>query len=146
PSCRHQLSPIALLWVIPDSSDELIATRLKDYDEAQSAWNDKLSSFLVRLRMYAPYSMAVRLDEVIQPGFVRLGKRLEGLTTDRLSKRPIQANTVSELDLHFNELHGEIIMFMRDMLNLVKAQRRKTYTGTRVFLNERNLELFPTWE
>jgi hypothetical protein len=135
-----------LLWVLPDKREELVKERMKDYDQAQTKWNDSLSSFLVRLRMYAPYSMAVRLDDVIQPGFVRLGKQLERLTADRLSGQPIERMKLATLENDFNRLHGELIMFMRDMLNLVKAQRRKTYTGTRVFLNEQNLELFPTWE
>jgi hypothetical protein len=135
-----------LLRVLHDQRDDLVRQRLKDYDTVQTAWNDSLSSFLVRLRMYAPYSMATRLDEVIQGTFVRLGSELEHLTDARLSGRGLDRARIGRLDLSLNELQGEIIMFTRDMLNLIKLQRTKTYTGTRVTLREHNLELFPTWE
>ncbi len=127
-------------------ADDIVKSRFEDYDKAQIAWNDKLSSFLVRLRIYTDNSMAVRLEEEIQARFVRIGSRLDSVTRHRLSGGEIPGRTVSELDTDLNRLHGKLLSFNREILRIILWRRQVTYEGFRLTLTESTLELFPTWQ
>ena len=133
-----------LALVLRHSDDALIKKRLEDYDNAQISWNDKLSSFLTKLRMYTPYRLAVHLEERVQRRFVRVGAQLERATAERLRGNNLPAGSIANLEKVLNNLHGEIITFSREMLRLVLSRRTMTYSGTRLTLSQETLELFPT--
>jgi hypothetical protein len=135
-----------LARILRNPDDVLVKKRSEDYDTAQIAWNDKLSSFLVKLRMYTPYRMAVQLEDRVQDRFARIGARLERVTSERLSGNKPSVSNISDLEKTLNKLHGEIIMFNREMLRIVLSRRKMTYSGTRLTLTKETLQFFPTWQ
>jgi hypothetical protein len=135
-----------LLRCLPGSDDDTVNQRLAQHSEALIEWNDKLGSFYARLSVLATHAMSVHLEEGIQTDFVSLWSQVESLTNKRLSNEKPDRKIVGSLDEEMNRLQGKIIQFTKTMLRLIRAQKVKTYVGTRVDFDESTLEIFPTWE
>lgn len=101
---------------------------------------------MVKLRFYARYDMALRLDKNVQAAFARLGGVLERLTHSRLAGTAISSGDVSQLRIQFNDLNGRVISYNRDLMHVLAVQKTRTYYGKQIELNLDTLKHFPTWE
>jgi hypothetical protein len=135
-----------LLSALQEDDIELIKVRLSDYDKAIIEWNEKIGIFLVKLRFYAHYNMAFRLDESVQSAFARLGSSLERLTRSRLVGAAVSNGDIGRLQIQFNDLNGRIISYNRDLMNVLAIQKTRTYYGKQIELRPDTLKHFPTWE
>jgi hypothetical protein len=135
-----------LAGVLRHGSVKTIGDRLKEYDVAVEIWNQKLGVFAVKLRFYAAYEMALRLEDTIQHKFVLLGADLERLTRSKLAGVSPTTRDVALLDNLLNELNGSVVSFNRDLLNMLIVQKKRTYYGKQIYLDIDNLKHFPTWE
>jgi hypothetical protein len=134
-----------LLIVLQIADSDLINTRLTDYDNALVRWNEAFGIFIVKLRFYARYDMAVRLDDM-QSNFVKAGHSLEQLVRSRLSGANVRNSDIGRLQVTFNELNGRIISYNRDLMRMLAIQKTRTYYGKQIILKRDTLEHFPTWE
>lgn len=135
-----------LLSVLQQDDIELIKVRLSDYDAAVIEWNKNIGIFLVKLRFYARYDVALRLDRSVQSAFARSGAILERLTHARLAGTAISGADISRLQIQFNDLNGRVISYNRDLMHVLAVQKTRTYYGKQIELNPDTLKHFPTWE
>ena len=135
-----------LLSVFQSNDLDLIKLRVSEYDAAVVEWNEKFGVFLVKLRFYARYNMAVRLDRELQPTLVALGTSLERLTHRRLAGETVSSHEIGQLQARTNDLYGQIIAYNRDLMNALAVQQTRTYYGKLIDLKPETLEHFPTWE
>jgi hypothetical protein len=134
------------LSVLQSDDRDLIKLRVSEYDAAVVEWNEKFGVFLVKLRFYTHYKMAVRLDRELQPTFVGLGISLERLTHRRLADETVSSREIGQLQARTNHLYGQIVAYNRDLMNALAVQQTRTYYGKLIELKPKTLEHFPTWE
>lgn len=135
-----------LLSVVRYADDDLVVSRLAEYDSAVQSWNEQLGIFVVKLRFYARYQMAYRLDSEIQPSFVNRGAALESLVRTRREGRPISLAQIAALEVRLNDLNGLLIAYSRDLMNMLAEQKTRTYYGKKEQLKIDTLRHFPTWQ
>jgi hypothetical protein len=145
-SSNGRLLKMRRLVFIMHGPEELIRERLKEYDSAQENWNHKLGIFLVKLRFYAAYEMATRLEKSIQLRFVATGSILERLTNTRLKGLAVPAGAVNDLERQLQKLNGSIVAYNRDLMGMLAAKENKVYYGKEIYLGPDTLKDFPTWE
>jgi len=134
-----------LQYALHRSNDELVKVRLEEYDKILTEWNDRLNSFYVRLKLYTPYEMVARLEN-IHESFFSIGVRLEEAVRRYQQGTPPAVRVIEKLDNDMNALNGVIGNFTRDMLRHVEEIGKETYFGVEVKLKPDTLELFPTWQ
>jgi hypothetical protein len=66
-----------LLRNLPHHGANIFPSLRKELDTATTNWNDKFNSFLARLTLFADHSFAMRLEDEIQPLFVRIAGSLD---------------------------------------------------------------------
>ena len=135
-----------LLGVLRKDDIDLIKARLTEYDRAVVDWNERFGVFVVKLRFYARYDMALRLDKSVQSAFVRSGAYLEQLTRSRLAGQIVSNRDVGRLQIQVNDLNGRVISYNRDLMNMLAVQKTRTYYGKQIELRLDTLKHFPTWE
>lgn len=125
--------------------EKTLEDRRKEYDEALTAWNDKLNSFFIRLTFYARYDMALRLERIIQANFTLAGSRIEALARKRKENNSVLKHEIAPVEKQLNNIQGLLFEFNRDIMRYIKQKREETYTGVTVELTSETIELFPTW-
>lgn len=135
-----------LLYAIRSADDELVRTRLADYDSTLSEWNEQLSPMFAQLTLLARWALTKDLERQLQYIFVISGYKLETLVKMRLAKGSCDNRIANELEREFNSLSRRLFIFNRDTLRVVQHQRTKTYNGVELEFNKSNLEKFGNWE
>jgi len=132
---------------LASGAPEKIATALKEYDDILKRWNERLTSFLIRLPMLADYSLALRLENSIQASLVKIGAALEALAIEQGSGAPVSSKSqYTQLEDALNGLHGHAITFNKCLLDLVHSRRADVYYGKRLKFSRENLAHFSTWQ
>lgn len=135
-----------LVAVLRNKDDVLVKQRLTEYDAALADWNASLNSFLVRLTLYASWDHAWMLEHYIQSSFVTAGGLVEMATSKRLSNEPLTVGTLTALHREMNSLNRKLFEFNRDILDVVRKQKQRTYYGARISLEPKSVHRFGTWE
>jgi hypothetical protein len=135
-----------LLSAIRSSVADTIDLRINEYDKALGEWNESLPRFLVKLRFYAAYDLAIRMEDPLQRVFVAMGANLERLARVKLTGGTIPQDNLDIVSMGLNDLGGLVIAINRDLWNCLTIQKTKTYYGKRIQLSEDTLEKFPLWE
>jgi len=112
-----------LLVILDRPDDQFIRKRLSDYDDILGKWNDSLTSFYVRLTLYATHTLQHRLEHEIQIAFLRVGSSLERLVKGRLESGSVSSKAVEQVRSEMDEISGQLFAFDRDILNVVRAQK-----------------------
>jgi hypothetical protein len=128
------------------SSDEKLAARVADYDDALKRWNERLTSFYVRLPLLASYDLTYRLERSIQVPLVDTGSNLEKLLNARQSGSVLDQKSIVKIQNRLNSIQGRVVSFNKEMLHTVEARRTEVYYGKKVGYSQENLEHFSTWQ
>jgi hypothetical protein len=135
-----------LFLVIRSSDSDLVKERLTSYSQAVEMWNERLPSLTVRLFRLTPTSLANGLEHGLQPKFVTVGRELERIARKRLNDSLLETADLVHLGNALNQLSAVLIDFNRKVLANVQVQKRKTYDGVTVQLNEFTIPKFRNWE
>lgn len=126
--------------------DELAVTRAKtEYDNALTAWNDKLNSFIVRLTVYANYGFAEQVEKDVQERFRRISEKLDKALFAVRNNNHMPRGLSSEIERDLNSLTYRLFRLSRDLLNLLLVKQRDAYIGRTVQFRAQTIELFSTW-
>jgi hypothetical protein len=132
-----------LLLKMRNANKSSISGVTRDYEQAVTAWNDKLNSFTVRLTVYAKYSFAEELETDIQERFMRISARIDSLPHSIPRDRVFAVSPSLQREL--DQLNYRLFQFSRDALNVLQEKQREAYGGNKLYFEEQTLELFPTW-
>lgn len=127
-------------------SDEKLATRVAEYEEAVKRWNERLTSFYVRLPLLASYEMAHRLESSLQVEFVNLSTSIDKLLHDRQAGGAPSKREIEAVGSKLSNLQGRVINFNKEMLRTVEGRRSEVYYGEKVPFTSGNLAAFSTWQ
>lgn len=133
-----------LLLILRRGDPGLIKKRLSEYDDALASWNDRFLPLQAKLTIHLSFQFAARLQDDIQPRFVKIGERLESMTRRRLEGGSINGTEFNEALHGMRHLSRELFRFNRDVLKAIKEKRNALYLE--VPLNAGNLHDLPTWE
>jgi len=117
----------------------------KEYDQALTAWNDKLNSFIVRLTVYGSYDFAQQLEDDVQLRFFRISEKLDGAVLAARGNKPLPSGLKSGIESELRSLNYRLFRLSRDLLNLLLQKQREAYVGRTVQFREHTIELFSTW-
>jgi len=135
-----------LILSLRGSSGEQLSSRAADYDDIVRRWNERLTSFYVRLPLLASYDLARRLESAIQQKLVRTGSNVDELVQQRLTGRAIDRQIIGDIMRTINLIQGSAISFNKELLRVVEARRTEVYYGKRVGFSLNNLDKFSTWQ
>jgi len=127
-------------------ADEKINSRLQEYDEVLRRWNERLTSFYVRLPMLAHYDFAIRLEKSIQAELVKTGATIENLIVNRKAGAPIPENQASRVENELIAIQGKAIAFNKQLLSVVHSRRTDVYFGKPLKFSPQTLNYFSTWQ
>lgn len=135
-----------LSGVLRHELDETVNTRLARYDEALVRWNERLTSFFVRLPLLADGGMAQELEQSIHSQLAAVGAQLERVVRDRSSRVMPSRATVGEIQRKLNMIQGRSVEFNKALMRVVEKRRRLLYDGSTIYLSGSTLEHFSTWQ
>lgn len=125
--------------------DDKVHSRLQEYDEAIKHWNERLTSFYIRLPMLADYGLAVRLETSIQAELVKTGANIENLAAKRKVGASLHKNQSIQVENELNAIQGKAIAFNKCLLDVLHSRRVDVYYGKRLEFSPQNLKHFSTW-
>lgn len=128
-----------LIRALASGSDDKAQSCLKDYDKALKRWNERLTSFYIRLPMLADYDLALRLENYIQNELVKTGAAIENLTTKRKAGASIPRNQSMQVEKELNAIQGRAISFSKRLLNVVQSRRADVYLYRNWIMNARRI-------
>jgi hypothetical protein len=141
---RRQHKMVRLLSGIRSGDVDLVKQRLAEYDIALVDWNEKLNSIFAKLTMYLRWQFTKRLEDDIQPTFVRIGRELETLARARIAGSGADSTKCRQLDRELNRLQRHIFEFNRDVLRFILTKKNELYEE--MPFRADTLDRFPTWE
>jgi hypothetical protein len=127
-------------------SDDKVDTCLQEYDEALRRWNERLTSFYIRLPMLAGNGLELRLENSIQAELVKTGGTIESLVANRKAGMSIHAKQTTQVENDLHAIQGKAIAFNRHLLVVVRSRRADVYYGKRLVFSPQNLRHFSTWQ
>lgn len=143
-SGKRQHRMFRLLSSIRHGTDETIAKRLSDYDEATVAWNERLSSLYAKLTRQLGYWLSTELEGRIQQRFVRLDVELTRFAAARLGGANMSSHDFARLSNALSVLQGRIVRFNKVALKEIESKKASLYQPKK--FNALTLDSFPTWE
>ena len=127
-------------------SDAQIADRTVDYDDVLKRWNERLTSFYVRLPLLANYALATQLESSIQKPLQESGSQIEELVYQKRSGKTIDRSSIVNVLKMLNKIQGRAINFNKKLLGVIEARRMEVYYGRKIQFSLVNLEKFSTWQ
>lgn len=132
--------------VLVRGPDEKINSRFQEYDEVLKRWNERLTSFYIRLPMLAHYDLAFTLEKSIQAGLVKTGATLENLIVNHKAGASISKSQVAGVERELIAIQGKAIAFNKKLLVVVHSRRTDVYFGKPLKFSPENLKYFSTWQ
>lgn len=126
-------------------ADARVNLCLQEYDGALKRWNERLTSFYIRLPMLASYELAHHLETSIQTELVKTGSDIENLVSRRSAGTPTQKGQSAKIENDLNRIQGRAIAFNKRLLDVVQSQRGDVYYGKRLEFSPQNMGHFSTW-
>ena len=135
-----------LLLNLRRSSDEQLLNRVADHDDIVKRWNERLTSFYVRLPLLASSDLAIRLESTVQTKLLAAGATIDELVYQTRSGDIPSKYTVASALKALNSIQASAINFNKQLLQFVENRRIDVYYGTRVDFSVGNLAKFSTWQ
>ena len=135
-----------LIRALVNGDDAKIISRTKEYDEVLKRWNERLTSFYVRLPILAHYALAKRLEESIQAKLVSIGATIENLAANRAPGVRIQRTNANRVENELLAIQGQAISFNKELLRVVRSRRTDVYFGTPIKFSPHTVNRFSTWQ
>lgn len=131
---------------LASATDEQVDAKFLEYDGALKRWNERLTSFYIRLPLLTQYELALRLENSIQVELVNTGAAIEDLVKARKNGASISKRQVGGIENQLNAIQGRAISFNKHLLGVVKSRRVDVYYGQRFQFSLANLKHFSTWQ
>jgi hypothetical protein len=135
-----------LLFNLLRSSEAELLARIAEYDDVVKRWNERLTTFYVRLPLLAGETLAPRLDSRIQARLARTGRVIDEMVYRRRRGEAVDKRAIGEALTAVNSVQGTALKFNKELLRIVERRRIEVYYGTRIRFTAANLERFSTWQ
>lgn len=135
-----------LLHNLQRSSDQSLRHRIADHDDIVKRWNERLTTFYVRLPLLASYDLAARLESSIQDNLVKAGANIDELVYQRRLDHVPDKTRVANVLRTVNTIQGRAIKFNKELLRIVQVRRRQVYYGEKIDFSLYNIEKFSNWQ
>lgn len=135
-----------LIRALVTGDEAKIASRTKEYDEVLKRWNERLTSFYVRLPILAQYELAKRLEETIQSKLVSAGAIIEDLAVNRAPGVRIRRADANRVERELLAIQGQAISFNKELLRVVRSRRTDIYFGKPIKFSPQTVNRFSTWQ
>jgi hypothetical protein len=127
-------------------SDVQISNRVVDYDDVVKRWNERLTSFYVRLPLLAHSHLDIRLESWIHIPLSKAGNQIDELVYQKQAGKTIGKSDITNITAKLNKVQGSAINFNKELLGVVEARRMEVYYGRKLQFSLGNLEKFSTWQ
>jgi len=134
-----------ILGMIGNAADDDFRSYHEAYRESVRRWNEKLSSFYVRLTLLADINFAYRLERSIQKSLWAASSTIDASIRDKYAKRPISPDVVRSVQRDMDRIQGKAIEFNESLLSEVQQRRSDIFYGKRILFSAGNLHHFSTW-
>jgi hypothetical protein len=134
-----------LLLSLQRSSDEQFLNRVADYEDIVKRWNERLTTFYVRLPLLASNDLVYYLESIVQKKLQFAGANIDECVYQRRiggTSKDTAKNTLKML----HSIQANAINFNKKLLRIVEARRVEVYYGTRIDFSVTTLEKFSTWQ
>lgn len=131
---------------LASGTDGKVDSRLQEYDEALKRWNERLTSFYIRLPILAGNGLALRLENSIQTELVKTGAAIENLVAKCKAGAVIERKQSAKIQGELNAIQGKAIAFNKHLLDVLRSRRSDVYYGKRLMFSPQNLKHFSTWQ
>jgi hypothetical protein len=135
-----------LLFSLRRSSDEQLVRRVADYEDIVKRWNERLTSFYVRLPLLAYTDLGPQLESSVQARLQAASATIEELLYKRRAGVVPEKDAIKSASESFNSIQAHAINFNKELLRIVESRRVDVYYGTRIDFSIINLEKFSTWQ
>jgi hypothetical protein len=135
-----------LLFSLRRSSDEQLVRRVTDYEDIVKRWNERLTSFYVRLPLLAYTDLGPQLESSVQARLQAASATIEELLYKRRAGVVPEKDTVRSASEALSSIQARAINFNRELLRIVESRRVDVYYGTRIDFSAVNLDKFSTWQ
>jgi hypothetical protein len=118
-----------LLYALRRNDQGLIESRLKDYDQIISDWNEKRNSFQIRLVRVISVQLAHEFEHDLSRRFVAAGLKLERLT--RAARQKSAPNNfraiLTGLEEELNLLSRSVYEFLREIYKHLQVEQDRLF-------------------
>jgi hypothetical protein len=135
-----------LLFSLRRSSDEQLVRRVADYEDIVKRWNERLTSFYVRLPLLAYTDLGLHLESSLQTKLQMASATVEELLHQRRAGKTPEKNAVRGASSALSTIQANAINFNKELLRIVESRRVEVYYGTRIAFTSANIEKFSTWQ
>lgn len=135
-----------LLFSLRRSSDEQLVTRLADYEDIVKRWNERLTSFYVRLPLLAYSDLGLQLESSVQTKLQVSSATIEELLNKRRGGVIAEKSEVRSAGAALSSIQANAINFNKQMLRILESRRVEVYYGTKIAFTLGNIEKFSTWQ
>jgi len=133
-------------FTLAASRTELLTGRLIDYEAAVVKWNERLTSFYVRLALLSSSELVYRLERTIHTRFQQTGQRLDRLIQARQGGGSINTGAVSEITKELTKIQINALGFNKTVLGIVEKRKSEVYFGIRLRFSWTTMKRFSTWQ
>jgi hypothetical protein len=133
-----------LLLSLRRSSDEQLVSRVADYEDIVKRWNERLTSFYVRLPILAYSDLGINLESSVHTKLQTASATIEELLNKRRAGVTLEKNVVKGASGALSAIQANAINFNKELLRIVELRRSEVYYGTRIAFTLANIDKFST--
>jgi len=120
--------------------------RFEEYELALKRWNERLTSFYIRLPMLAEEGLAIDLEQGIQNALVAVGGKLERMVLTRRSGGMVVSGMPKQVENELNNVQARAIRLNKRLLVILRTRRADVYYGQKYRFGPATLKYFSTWD
>jgi hypothetical protein len=135
-----------LLLNLRRSSNEQLLSRAGDYDDIVKRWNERLTTFYVRLPLLASSDLGIRLESTVQTKLQVVGASIDELVYQTRCGNIPNKYAVTNALKTLNSIQVRAINFNKELLRIVEIRRIEVYYGARIDFSVGHLEEFSNWQ
>jgi len=135
-----------LLLSLHRSSDEQLMSRVADYEDIVKRWNERLTTFYVRLPLLASTDLAQYLESSVQQTMQGASVRIDELVYQKRSGTVIKRELITNTQKTLNSIQARAINLNKRLLRIVELRRIEVYYGTRIAFSLGTLDRFSNWQ
>jgi hypothetical protein len=133
-------------FTLTDPGNQRLIARLGKYEAAVVKWNERLTSFYVRLALLSSSELTYTLERTIHTRFQQIGQRIDKLIQVKQGGNSISSGAISEVVKELTKIQVNALSFNKAVLRIVEKRKTDVYFGVRLRFSWANMGKFSTWQ
>lgn len=135
-----------LVLMLPHPPSKILQEAQDQYVDSVTQWNERLTSFYVRLRYHKSSYIAAQLEREIQDEMRSCGSQVMRLTKLRLTGASVVPKEITAVVDGVQRIQVSALQFNNELLDVVEKRKSRIYFGQEIPFTSNTLHHFSTWQ